>query len=55
MKNPSGQTTLQLIGPLIIILILAFGLAFFMPKMSTLQTVAVAGGIVLFILSFASS
>ena len=55
MNNSSGQSALQLVGPLLIILILCLTLAFFMPRMSTVKTVAVAGGIILFIVSFASS
>jgi len=55
MNNSSGQSALQLIGPLLIILILCLTLAFFMPRMSPVKTVAVAGGIILFIVSFASS
>ncbi len=55
MNNSSGQSTLQLIGPLLIVLILCLTIAFFMPRMSTVKTVAVAGGIILFIISFASS
>ena len=55
MNNASGQSTLQLIGPLLIILILCLSLAFLMPQMSTVKTVAVAGGIILFVISFVSS
>ncbi len=55
MNNSSGQSTLQLIIPLLIILLLTFALAFFMPAMSTGKTIAVAAGIILFIVSFASS
>ena len=55
MNNSNGQSTLQLLGPLLIILILIFGLAFFMPRISTGKTIAVAAGIVLFMVSFASS
>ena len=55
MNNSSGQSTLQLVGPLLIILILCVSLAFFMPRMSTVMAVAVAGGMILFVVSFASS
>jgi len=55
MNSSSGQSALQLIGPLLIVLILCLTLAFFMPRMSTVKTVAVAGGITLFVVSFASS
>jgi len=55
MNNSSGQSTLQLIGPLVIVLIITFTLIFFMPRMTIKTTVAVAGGILLFIISFAST
>ena len=55
MNNSSGQSTLQLIIPLLIILLLALTLAFFMPRMSAGKTIAIAAGIILFIVSFASS
>ena len=55
MNNSSGQSTLQLIIPLLIILLLTLTLAFFMPTMSTKKTIAVAAGIILFIASFTSS
>jgi O-antigen ligase len=55
MNNSSGQSTLQLIGPLGIILIFCLALAFFMPRMSAGKTAAVAGGIILFMVSFVSS
>ena len=55
MNNSSGQSTLQLIGPLVIVLIITFTLIFFMPRMTIKTTLAVAGGILLFIISFAST
>jgi len=55
MNNSSGQSTLQLMGPLLVVLILCLILAFFMPRMSTVKTIAVAGGIILFVVSFAST
>jgi hypothetical protein len=55
MNNSPGQSTLQLIGPLLIILTLALTLFYFMPRMSVVKTVAIAGGMVLFIVSFAST
>lgn len=55
MNNSSGQSTLQLIGPLLIILILTLTLFYFMPRMSAVKTIAVAGGMLLFIVSFAST
>ena len=55
MNNSSGQSTLQLVIPLLIILLVTFSLAFFMPAMSAGRTIAVAGGIILFMVSFTSS
>ena len=55
MNNSSGQSTLQLIGPLLIILILILTLSFFMPRMSPGRTIAIAAGMILFMVSFASS
>ena len=55
MNNSSGQSTLQLIGPLIIVLIFCLTLAFFMPSMSAGKSAAVAGAIIIFTVSFASS
>ncbi len=55
MNNSSGQSTLQLIIPLLIILFLTLTFAFFMPTMSTKGTIAVAVGIILFMVSFVSS
>ena len=55
MNNSSGQSTLQLVIPLLIILLVTFSLAFFMPTMSAGRTIAVAAGIILFMVSFTSS
>jgi len=56
VNNSSGQSTLQLIGPLLIILILILTFAFFMPRVSAGKTiVAVAAGMILFMVGFASS
>jgi O-antigen ligase len=55
MNNSSGQSTLQLIFPLLIILLVTFSMAFFMPAMSAGKTIAVAAGIILFVVSFVSS
>jgi len=55
MNNSSGQSTLQLVFPLLIILLVAFSLAFFIPTMSAGKTIAVAAGIILFTVSFVSS
>jgi O-antigen ligase len=55
IHNPSGQSTFQLIGPLLIILTLSLTIFYFMPRMSAVKTITIAGGIVLFIISFAST
>jgi O-antigen ligase len=55
IHNASGQSTIQLIGPLFIILILTMTLFYFMPRMSAVRTIAIAGGMLLFIVSFAST
>jgi O-antigen ligase len=55
MNNSSGQSTLQLVFPLLIILLVTFSMAFFMPAMSAGKTIAVAAGIILFVVSFVSS
>jgi len=55
MNNSSGQSTLQLVIPLLIILLFAFAVAFFMPPLSTGKTIALAAGIILFVVSFVSS
>jgi len=55
MNNSSGQSTLQLVIPLLIILLLTFTIAFFMPTLSTGKTIALAAGIILLMVSFVSS
>ncbi|MEE8317733.1 MAG: hypothetical protein V3S13_02335 [Candidatus Omnitrophota bacterium] len=55
MNNSSGQSALQLIGPLLVILILTLTIAFFVPTMSAGKAIAVAAGIIIFMVSFASS
>jgi O-antigen ligase len=55
MNNSSGQSTLQLVIPLLIILLVTFSLAFLMPAMSAGRTIAVAAGMILFMVSFVSS
>jgi len=55
MNNSSGQSSLQLVFPLLLILLVTFSLAFFMPTMSAGKTIAVAAGIILFMVSFVSS
>jgi len=55
MNNSSGQSSLQLVFPLLLILLVTFSLAFFMPTMSAGKALAVAAGIILFMVSFVSS
>jgi len=55
MKNTSGQTTIQLILPLLILLVLALAFAYVMPKLSTIQTILFGGGIIFFIICIAST
>ncbi|MBW2357907.1 MAG: hypothetical protein JRF21_04190 [Deltaproteobacteria bacterium] len=55
MKNTSGQTTIQLLLPLIILLIIAAAFAFMMPELSTLQAFLLGGGIIFFIICLAST
>jgi O-antigen ligase len=55
MNNTSGQSTLQLIIPLLLILLFTLTFAYFMPVMSTVKTLAIAAGIILFMVSFVSS
>jgi O-antigen ligase len=55
IHNPSGQSTFQLIGPLLITLTLGLTIFYFMPRMSAVTTIALAGGILFFVISFAST
>ena len=55
MNNSSGQSTIQLILPLLLILLFTLTFAYFMPAMSIGKTLAVAAGIILFMVSFTSS
>jgi len=55
MNKTSDQTSMGLILPLLIILFMAVGLAYMLPKLSAGQTLILAGGIVFFIICLASS
>ena len=55
MNNSTGQSTLQLIIPLLVILLFTLSFGYFMPAMSIGKTLAVAAGIILFMVSFTSS
>lgn len=50
-----GQTTLQLILPLIILLLVLIGTAFLVPSLSPAKTMALVAGMVIFIVSFVST
>ncbi len=50
-----GQTTLQLILPLIILLLILIGTAFLVPSLSPAKTMALVAGMVIFIVSFVST
>jgi O-antigen ligase len=53
--NNSGQSILQSIIPLIVVLLLLVGIAFVLPSLSTVNTIAFVGGLVVFVLSFSST
>ena len=53
--NCKGQTTLQLILPLIIILLILVGTAFIIPNLSPAKTMALAAGMAIFVISFVST
>jgi O-antigen ligase len=53
--NMSGQTTLQLLLPLILLLIVLVAFAFMIPVLSSFQTFALTAGMAIFIVGFAST
>ncbi|MBW2609977.1 MAG: O-antigen ligase family protein [Deltaproteobacteria bacterium] len=53
--NSNGQSTLQLVIPLVIILFVLLAFAMMVPKLSTAKTIALAAGLVIFVVSFAST
>ncbi len=53
--NMQGQTTIQLIIPLILILFVSLAFAMALPMLSTTKTIALVGGMVIFIISFVST
>jgi len=53
--NCKGQSTLQLILPLIILLLILIGTAFIIPNLSPAKTMALAAGMVIFVISFVST
>ena len=55
MNKTSGQTNLELLVPLVILLLLAVSFAYVMPSLSTVQALVFGGGIVFFIVCLAST
>jgi len=55
MINSSGQSSIQLIIPLLMLLVLMLGLAYLIPDLTTTQTLAIGGGFAVFIVCLAST
>jgi len=55
MNNSSGQSSIQLIIPLLMLLVLMLGLAYLIPDLTTTQTLAIGGGFAVFIVCLAST
>ena len=53
--NSHGQTTLQLVVPLIVVLFILIAIAMVIPSLSPTKTIALAGGMAIFIISFTST
>lgn len=53
--NSQGQTTIELIVPLVIVLFMLIGLAMVIPTLSVFKTFALLAGVVIFIACFAST
>jgi O-antigen ligase len=54
-RDCQGQTTLQVILPLVLLLFVLAAFAVVIPYLSPLKTLALAGGVVVFVLSFVST
>ena len=54
-RDCQGQTTLQLILPLVLLLFVLVSFAVVIPSLSPVKAVALAGGVVVFVLSFVST
>jgi O-antigen ligase len=54
-RDCQGQTTLQLVLPLVLLLFVLVAFAMVIPSLSPLKTLALAGGVVVFVLSFVST
>jgi O-antigen ligase len=55
IRSCDGQTTTQLIFPLVLLLLVLVGFAAVLPTLSPMKTIGLAGGIVIFALSFVST
>jgi O-antigen ligase len=54
-RNCRGETTLQLILPLVLLLFILVAFAMVIPSLSPLETLALTGGLVVFVLTFVST
>ena len=54
-QESKGQTTLELILPLVLLLVVLIALAMVIPRLTPTKTLAVGGGLIVFILSFVST
>jgi len=55
MKKTSGQTTIQLLLPLVMLLLASLALAYMMPSLSGKQVLALGGGIIFFVVCLVST
>ena len=55
MNNSSGPSSIQLIIPLVMLLALILGLSYMIPGLTATQTLAIGGGIAVFIICLAST
>jgi len=53
--NKNGQTTIQALFPLLLLLLLAVGYAYVMPGLSTIEALAVGGGVIFLIVCLVST
>jgi O-antigen ligase/polysaccharide polymerase Wzy-like membrane protein len=54
MRNISGQTTLEFLVPLVILLLISVAFAYIMPNLTTAQAIGVGAGIVFFVVCLVS-
>jgi len=55
MNKSSGPSSIQLIIPLVMLLVLILGLSYMVPGLTATQTLAIGGGIAAFIICLAST